>query len=254
MPQIFFTKKWIFGGIAFLILLSVACVWWYYHDTAAYRKTLTEAKDYLHKLEKAKNVSEIKIENDIEQSVSDVTEESIKQTVEKQEQVTNSVIVDTNASGTAPKNKRVRLSPNGFGPLPKVPSDYPDKNFRWRNYLDDPNFELIARVRLKIWKEQRIYAKGAGFINGKVYLTLSDTAYVRRDTKYGYDGEVIRTYISEILWDPDHQPSNEQLRSALFDYDEYIENVFKTKNLKVVDFENGGIDPYKFLNLEGGSK
>ena len=59
-----------------------------------------------------------------------MSEESIKQTVEDHEQVTNSVIVDTNASGTAPKNKRVRLSPNGFGPLPKVPRDYPDKGFR----------------------------------------------------------------------------------------------------------------------------
>lgn len=67
MLRIFFTKKWIFGGIAFLILLSVACVWWYHHDTASYRKTLTEAKDYLRKLEKAKQVP--KVENDTEQSV-----------------------------------------------------------------------------------------------------------------------------------------------------------------------------------------
>ncbi|MYB63379.1 hypothetical protein F4X73_01700 [Candidatus Poribacteria bacterium] len=252
MLRSYFTKKWIFGGIAFLILFSVACVWWYHHDTATYRKTLTEAKDYLRKLEKAKQVS--KVENDTEQVVSDVTEESIKQTVEEQEQVTNSVVVDTNASGTAPKNQRVRLSPNGFGPLPKVPRDYPDKGFRWRYYIDDPDFELIARVRLKIWTDQRIYARGASFINGKVYPILPDTAYVSWDTKYGYDGEIIQTYISEILWDHEHKPSAEQWQSASFNMSEYIDDVIKTKNLKVVDFENGGIDPYTFLNLEGGSK
>ena len=116
-----------------------------------------------------------------------MSEESIKQTVEDHEQVTNSVIVDTNASGTAPKNKRVRLSPNGFGPLSKVPRDYPDKGFRWRYYIDDPDFELIARVRLKIWTDQRIYARGASFINGKVYPILPDTVNENSNCKLCYN-------------------------------------------------------------------
>lgn len=63
MLRNFFAKKWIFGGLAFLILFSVTCVWWYHHDTATYRKTLTEAKDYLHKLEKAKQVPKVENEN-----------------------------------------------------------------------------------------------------------------------------------------------------------------------------------------------
>ena len=30
---------------------------------------------------------------------------------------------------------------------------------------------------------------------------------------------------------------------------EYLEDVIKDKNLKVIDFDDAGIDPYSFLNL-----
>ena len=35
MYRDFFTSKWILGGAGFLIVLFVACLLWYQHDTAA---------------------------------------------------------------------------------------------------------------------------------------------------------------------------------------------------------------------------
>ena len=32
------TNKWVLGGIGFLIVLSIACLLWYQHDTADMRK------------------------------------------------------------------------------------------------------------------------------------------------------------------------------------------------------------------------
>ena len=34
------TNKWVLGGVGFLIVLSVACVWWYQHDIADEKKQL----------------------------------------------------------------------------------------------------------------------------------------------------------------------------------------------------------------------
>ena len=98
-------------------------------------------------------------------------------TSEKQKESLDNKVDDTKQSEDNSKTAAELSSPNGFGPLPTVPPDYPDKKFHWRYYTDDPNFELIARVKLKIWEEQRKYAVGAGFMRGKIYPIFQDTVY-----------------------------------------------------------------------------
>ncbi len=168
----------------------------------------------------------------------------------KQKDSSKNTVNDKKQSKDDSKTAAESLSPNGFGPLPAVPDDYPDKKFRWRYYTDNPNFELIARVKLKIWKEQGKYAVGAGFLHGKIYPIFQDAVYLHKKTRCGKDGEVIDTYIQEILWDSDYEPSEKQWRSPSFNMSKYVEDVIKEKNLKVISFDDAGIEPYQFLNFD----
>ncbi|MDE0482911.1 MAG: hypothetical protein OXI67_10060 [Candidatus Poribacteria bacterium] len=59
----FLTNKWVLGGVGFLIVLSIACVLWYQHDTAPYRKAAAEAEELLRQSELSKE-SEKKIETE----------------------------------------------------------------------------------------------------------------------------------------------------------------------------------------------
>ena len=217
------TNKWIIGSVVFLIILVLASVLKYQHD--------------MDSNSRPELLTDLLIENATSKSA-------------KQKESLDNKVNDTKQSEDDSKAAAEFASPNGFGPLPTVPPDYPDKKFGWRYYIDDPNFELIARVKLKIWREQRKYAVGVGFIHGKIYPIFKDTVYVRKKTKYGKDGEVIDTYIKEILWDSDYEPSEKQWRTPSFTMSKYLKNVIKEKNLKVINFDDAGIDPYSFLNLD----
>lgn len=45
------TNKWVLSGISFLIVLSVACILWYKHDTAADKQAATEVERLLYQSE-----------------------------------------------------------------------------------------------------------------------------------------------------------------------------------------------------------
>ena len=44
-----FTNKWVLGGVGFLIVLSIACVWWYHYDTVDERKAAVEIQKTVQK-------------------------------------------------------------------------------------------------------------------------------------------------------------------------------------------------------------
>ncbi len=46
-----FTHKWVIGGIALLILITVGCVYWYRYDTAPYRKEAAESAEEVRQWE-----------------------------------------------------------------------------------------------------------------------------------------------------------------------------------------------------------
>lgn len=215
------SNKWIIGSVVLLIFFVLVGVLNYHRKT----------------------------DSNLEISDSSVVEKTVPISG-KQKDTSKNTVNDTKQSKDHSKTAAELLSPNGFGPLPTIPDDYPDKKFRWRYYTDDPNFELIARVKLKIWKEQGKYAVGAGFLHGKIYPIFQDTVYLHKKTRYGKDGEVIDTYIQEILWDSDYEPSDKQWRSPSFNMSDYVEDVIKEKNLRVINFDDAGIDPYHFLNLD----
>ena len=79
MTQGIYTK-WIMGGIVLLIMIAVACFFWYQHDTAPDRKAAADAEKLLRQSEKLKKVS--KTGNKAEQAADVASVESTTQTAE----------------------------------------------------------------------------------------------------------------------------------------------------------------------------
>lgn len=71
------THKWILGGLAFLIVFSIACVWWYHYDTAPYRKAAAEAEELLRQSELSK---ESEKKNETEPASKPIVESEAKTT------------------------------------------------------------------------------------------------------------------------------------------------------------------------------
>ena len=96
--------------------------------------------------------------------------------------------------------KEGAVSPFGFGPYPEIPMDYPHLE-SWDQIADDddPEWELMARVMIKLWKRgEKVIA--ASMANGLVYPTFTDTLYIKWAEYEGPNGTV--RYISEVTGDP----------------------------------------------------
>ena len=134
-----------------------------------------------------------------------------------------------------------RESVFGLGPLPDIPPDFPRQTV-WdtleRSSLARIGHELINRVLIKYWNEGRKTESGV-FKNesGKVYPLFKDTVYVKWAEDENEDGSIYR-YVSRYL-----------CHGSLADYEESVENGTQPSWLKVVAYEDGGVDPYSFLDL-----
>ena len=153
------------------------------------------------------------------------------------------------------------LSPFGFGQYPNVPADFPfrEQVLEWDEVT--PEHELLARVRIKLWK-QGTQTTGAMFdSNGLVYPTIHGVIYVTWTTVEDNDPEFAgRRYPSQIMGDPDTSKKWESLylidrmleRTDITpdEIDESGTKVYVYPNgTKVYEYPDGGIDPYEFLGL-----
>ena len=130
------------------------------------------------------------------------------------------------------------VSPYGFGPYPPLPKGWPADIWPRKS----PNHELMIRVQIKL-VSQGINALGAIIEDGLVYPTIDNTVYIRWEEEGG------ERWISDLAGDP-----------AACDRIETIEKDEKEKrrdfteadipsDIKQVPFDEGGIDPYEFLDL-----
>ena len=134
-----------------------------------------------------------------------------------------------------------RESVFGLGPLPDIPPDFPRQTV-WdtleRSSRATVGHELINRVLIKYWNQGE--KTGAGIHdeqNGKVYALFKDTVYVTWAEDENEDGSIER-WLSSYL-----------CHGSLADYEESVENGIQPNWLKVVPYEDGGVDPYSFLDL-----
>lgn len=136
-------------------------------------------------------------------------------------------------------NAAVPVSPNGFGPLPAVPRDYPNQNVWSPERLTriTPEHELLSRVRIKLWNEG-IRTQGAVYRTdyGRIYPTTDDVVYIQWDDAPAADGKM---YITEMLGTP----------TTINAYEEDIYQGIFPPHLTIYEYPDGGIDPYAFLGL-----
>ena len=247
------TNKWVLGGIGFLIVLSVACVLWYQHDTADERKAAADAEELLRQSEAAKKVSDT--DGETEQAADVAPAESKTPTAEKLRitEINSEVMEDTDAeaqiqqSETPAENtegENVAVSPFGFGPYPEVPEDYPT-NVIWnlpgaKENLPDhalKGIELLDRVLVKLWIEGDKNFRGGCTDNGKVYPYYHNTVYVRYAQQEMPDGTIRRYFTSA-----------KSGYNVEFDEEDLLSDT-PPAHLRIIELDSTGIDPYQFLNL-----
>ena len=123
----------------------------------------------------------------------------------------------------------VPVSPHGFGPYPEVPEDFPlpvdwtDKHVQ---------AELLMRVMIKAWTEGERFISG-NIVGGKVRLNFPNTVYVRYKEIPTADGSVIKTRSIAGATDVQVPPPGEDFPPGV----------------RVLDFDEAGIDPYEYLDL-----
>ncbi len=139
----------------------------------------------------------------------------------------------------------LRESIFGLGPYPEVPSDYPNQNI-WEDLENlyetghaTVEHELLHRVLIKLWNQgEKVDSSFMSSKNGRVYPLYNDTVYVRYLEDENEDGSIER-YVSSFT-----------AHSSLQSYQEEVREGIQPSWIKVIHYEDGGIEPYSFLGLD----
>ena len=127
------------------------------------------------------------------------------------------------------------VSPFGFGPYPALPDGWPPET--WPCLSSE--HELTARVEIKLISQGRqVY--GAIMEDGLVYPTFKNTVYIRWETEGNH------TYISDLAGDP---AACERLTAIMDERRMDFTTADIPPDIKQVPFDEGGIDPYEFLEI-----
>ena len=241
------TNKWVLGGLGFLILFAGLCYLWYQYTTAPYREQAAELDEMIQQSERQRTASTAKrteqaadapVDSNTPTAEKPVTETTGAKTNTSTDETTKSV---TAATQETDNTEELLISPHGFGPFPKVPSDYPggyDPKF-WE-YPRTQNHELMTRVAIKLW-EQGKQTHGTTMSNGLVYPTFPNTLIVTWKTQQTPFGT--RRYASTISWCPEAEGFQRKMKRKLI-----YEGDFPS-HFKIVERKDAGIDPYQFLDL-----
>ncbi len=233
-------------GIGFLIIFAGLCYLFYQYTTAPYRE---EAALHDEKIRQYKKQRTVTIgDPSASEQVTDSNVGGIEQNAKKPIKDTSSTI-DKAAPHTTETvdTEDTSVSPFGFGPYPEVPEDYPYP-VHWDK--DYPTFELLTRVRIKLWT-QGIDAEGVTYgRGGLIYPVIRGVAYVTRsgDRIAG----VVLSHpdddlgVFDAFWDAE---TPEELEAALEREDQGFTLDDLPAGLTAVDYDTAGIDPYQFLEL-----
>jgi hypothetical protein len=237
-----FTNKWILGSLGFVILFASACYLYYQYETAPLRQA--ERPERILQNKKQQNAA---IANGIEQVV-DAPVESSTPTTEKPtaELPRPGEIVDGRIFlGTEPPSpeflSQLRtqdeiISPYGFGPYPELPEGYGPITWPRKN----ANSELMIRAEIELLN-QGVPVEGIVMSNGLIYPIIKGICYVIwRETSDGLQ------YLHRSRGHPD-----DDVRSIADEKEARGETLTQADvpHIKLVPMEEGGIDPYTFLDL-----
>ena len=240
-------NKWIIGGVAFLIVLSVACVLWYQHDTAADRQAAAEAEKLLRQWElsqetdtdsETEQAADVSMESETPTAEKPVTEKPVTETPDRGTEGTEVEIQAQTDAETQAENAEatdVPVSPHGFGPYPEVPEDMPFRHLYTRWEKAGPQRELLNRVLIKLWASGEKNFVGGSTYNGKIYPHYNDVVYVSRKPYIDRNGN-ITGYKTRTKSGPHVNYTDEDILDP-------------PPHLRILDLDSSGIDPYQYLDL-----
>ncbi len=129
----------------------------------------------------------------------------------------------------------VPVSPYGFGPYPELPEEwaevFPPKSIK---------HELMVRVAVKL-REQGVNVEGTSMKDGLVYPVIKGIRYVR----WAETDEGVK-YIARSSGHPD---DGTRLQAIRIEKNEPLTEADIPLDIKVLSYEEAGIDPYTFLDL-----
>ena len=133
----------------------------------------------------------------------------------------------------------VLVSPFGFGAYPELPEGWPADTFPALS----ADHELMPRVRIELLS-QGIDVTGSTMEDGLIYPTIKGIAYVKWKEYERPTGTV--RYISELLATGE---AGKRLHTMRVEKGKSLTSEDIPADIKLVPFEEGGINPYVFLDL-----
>ncbi len=237
-------NKWVIGGVTFLIVFASACVLWYRYDTAADRKALAETAELIRQLAK-KAASDDKMEQATDAPAENTLTETTGAVVETDTRTDNEAktyrVGDIYVGKTPPSlpvSQDELVSPYGFGLYPELPEGYGPITWPRKH----ANSELMIRAEIKLLN-QGVPVEGIAMKNGMVYPIIKGICYVEwGETSYG------RRYIRRSTGHPDDGDYMEAIEEERRKRRESV-TASDFPGIQLILYEEGGIDPYTFLDL-----
>ncbi len=130
-------------------------------------------------------------------------------------------------------------SPFGFGPYPSIPDTWPADVKYWP--CRSAEHELMLRVQIKLESEGK-NVSGLSMRNGLVYPNFPGTVYV----EWAESGE----YLSKFNGDPITSQRLQAIIKAKTAQGKPFTKENVPDDIKLVPYDEGGIDPYQFLGLQ----
>ena len=253
-----FTGKWILGSTICLLIVAGACYLWYNHSIAPYEKAAAETVKAVSEWKKSQKVNTYNVTEEVTTTPAKSTlataEKPKTETIDVPDNVSGNAKTNDVEAGTSPAEttEDVPVSPYGFGPYPELPDDPWWSDFTWNSKSAD--HELITRVLVELWN-QGTHAKGGVMRpDGLVYPIIHGVRYVEWDTLVKPSGESVR-YISRSTGHHDDQIRLSAIREnkSSSSIDPSERNILTEddipSDIKLVSAQEGGIDPYTFLDL-----
>lgn len=242
------TNKWFLGGIGFLVAFSVACILWYQYDTAPYRQSTVKSEQLTRNIQLSHKT---KLTSKVSQTEGLANEGKTTSITETQTTVATPVLKDIipvkePALVENTDTTDVAVSPYGFGPYPDLPAGWSDDTFP----SPSANHELIRRVMIKLLT-QGVNVKGAGRDDstGLIYPNIAGVVYITWIEETQPDGSVL-IKAGRISGDPATVIS---VRNQAYNQERFSEIITEniiSKDIEVISHDDGGIDPYNFLDIE----
>lgn len=241
------TNKWAIGAVSLLLIIAAGCYVWYQHTTAVHKRELERTFVLLKQWRNHKKTEKpITVDKSSTQASAKATtaEKTINASTINTKETENEgyFLTDNIYIGSKPPPIPVSrdevISPYGFGPYPELPEGFGP--ITWPRKSADS--ELRIRVKIKLLK-QGIPVEGSVMSNGLVYPIIKGIRYVT----WGETSDGQR-YLRRSRGHPD---DSDYLRSIANEKEEQGETLTQddVPHIKLIPMEEGGIDPYTFLNL-----